>query len=182
MPIIWPVVNKFWRNLVIATATFLPVSNIVPVLIEEPQACAENIPEVEKGVADLALESWRKIKTPIEEKQNINEMADIDILWNNLQAVFHVSDDTMIEDIEQIRVYVAQEGAKNPDIPPRIIHGALYTGAVLAEKLNLEIDKNKQKLEVLNSKLSTTSEDEKHEELKTEPNSLILNLLVLIQW
>ena len=69
MPIISPVTNKFWRNLVVATATFLPVSNMVPALMEQPQACAENIPEIEKGVADLALESWRKIKTPIEEKK-----------------------------------------------------------------------------------------------------------------
>ncbi|GEM_PF-6291921 len=157
MPIVSPAVNKFWKSLVVATATFLPAYGVVPAITDQPQACAENIPELEKGVSNFALESWKMVKAPLDEGKNIDEMADIDILWNNLQAVFHVSDDTMIEDIEQIRVYAAEEGAKNSDIPPRIVHGALYTGAVLAHKLNLEIEAKKEKLEVLNNDLNNKS-------------------------
>lgn len=129
-------------------ALFLPIPSIVE---------AANNPQREKAVSGLAEESWTQLKALLDQGKSLKDMSNSNILWNNLQVVFHVTDNTMVEALDPIRMQIIDIGAKNPEVPPQVVHGALYTTAILAKSMNLEIEnKNKEKgslqkeLDVLN--------------------------------
>ena len=109
----------------------------------------------ENAVAKFAQEAWNPLKLVIDQNKKIEEVTSRNILWNNLQASFHVSDDTMIEALESIRAEVLDKGASNPNIPARIVHGALYTTATSAKRLNLEIAINEKKSASLTEELKS---------------------------
>lgn len=116
---------------------------------------AANNPQREKAIANLAQESWKPLSEALGDEKKYKELNNSTMLWNNLQAVFHVSDDTMIEAVESIRAEVLEKGKSNPNIPARLVHGALYTTGVTANKLNLEIIINQKKIDTLNNDLKT---------------------------
>ena len=114
---------------------------------------AANNPKREKAVSGLAEESWSQLKAALDQGKSLKDMPNSNIFWNNIQAVFHVTDNTMVEALDSIRMQVLDLGAKNPEVPPQVVHGALYTTAVLARSMNLEIANNAEKIETLQKEL-----------------------------
>src|SRR3989338_1788997 len=125
--------TSFAAKAIASMAFLLPLVEASPAFAGGPGvAPAANIAEREKAVVAFAENSWKDIKTAMDGGKKLGDVPFIDSKWNNIQAVFMVADDTMIESLEPIRMQILKEGATNPDIPPRVIHTALYTGAVLS--------------------------------------------------
>ncbi len=112
-----------------------------------------NNPKREKAIANFAQESWKPLSEALGDEKKYKELNNSTIIWNDLQAIFHVSDDTMIEAIEPIRAEVLEKGKSNSSIPARLVHGALYTTGVTANKLNLEVINNQKKIDTLGTDL-----------------------------
>ena len=118
-------------------------------------ADAANNPQREKAIVGFAEESWSKLSPVLGDEKKLQEVTNRDSLWNNLQASFHISDDTMVEGLEPIRAEILKKGGSNPNIPGRIVHGALYTTAVTAGKMNSEIASNQKKINLLTGELNS---------------------------
>lgn len=114
---------------------------------------AANNPAREKAVAKMAEDSWTPLSQALGDEKKLSELNNTKMLWNNLQAVMHVADDTMIEAVEPIRASILEKGKSSPHIPARVVHGALYTTGVTAQKLNIEILKNQKRINTLTDEL-----------------------------
>jgi len=106
------------------------------------------------AVTDLAEECWSTIRSNLDNHRNIDEVPHIDSLWNNIQAVFHVTDDAGIAAVDKLRLEIIERGASNPAIPPRIVHGALYTLSVSGQRSSLERERIESRMRDVVAKIS----------------------------
>ena len=150
--------STFMNGVAKAFLWFLPLGTIAGL---SPELLAQNNPANEKAVVDHVKESWGKIKTHLDQEKPLSELPDRNILWNNIQATLHVTVNTMVSGMDEIRKQLIIEGAKNPDILPRVVHGALYTQAVLAQNLNKNFIVNTAEIQKLTQE---TKEIQKKEE------------------
>lgn len=111
------------------------------------EAGAANNPEKEKQVVALAQESWKPLREALDARKKVEEaVPNSNSLWNNLQAVFHVTDDTMVKDINSLRLDILKRGTNDPSVPPRIVHSAMYTMGVYARSINESISQGEKQL------------------------------------
>lgn len=121
---------------------------------------SSNIQENDQAVINFALEAWGIIKEALDNDKNLDEMPNKENLINNIIAAFHVSDDTNIKKVDEVRAEIIKRGATDPRISPRLVQSALYTSAVLAKKVNEDLEKYKKELEALNNELEKINEKE----------------------
>ncbi len=160
--------NNFTARAAITLATLGPIAGASSYLFNPPSLEAANNPKREKAISDFAHESWKPLKESILAGK-LNTLPTRDILWNNLQAAFTISDDTLIESIEPLRREIIEKGATNHSIPARVVHSALYSTAVSANRMNTEIGKNEEKIASLDTSLKPLQKQVKDlEALKAE--------------
>lgn len=123
----------------------------------------------EKALVGYAEESWRTLKTAIDARKDLREIPNADSLWNNIQAVLHVTDNTGVTQMDKLRLEIIERGASNPQIPARIVHGALYTMAVSGQQANAEYEANRTRILALSGRLDElTKQADALTKLKTD--------------
>lgn len=153
--IVQPAPSKSMSPLALWTAKSIAALALLFPLAEGNKTDAASNKQRESAVAKFAQDSWNPLKRVIDQNKKIEEVKNRDILWNNLQASFHVADDTMVEALEPVRAEILEKGASNPNIPARIVYGALYTTATSAKRLNLEITNNEKRAAALSEELKS---------------------------
>jgi hypothetical protein len=129
----------WYRKAATAAALYfaLPAAGV---LFNANEVDAANNPEKEKAVVKLAQESWTPLKEALDRPDQTKKLEDVvtnsNSLWNNIQAVLHVTDDTMVKDMDSLRLEILKRGTKDPNIPPRLVHSALYTLGVSSKGIN----------------------------------------------
>lgn len=116
---------------------------------KENEALAANVPAREVAVSNFANNSWQALQEAMKDPQKLQALPNTESLWNNVQAALHVSDKTALPELDNMRSEIIRQGATNPHIPARVVHGALYTTAVLGQELNQQILKNQEELKNL---------------------------------
>ncbi len=109
---------------------------------------AANNPEKEAAAVKFARDSHSTIIQSLNKNNPPSSK-----LWSQLAVAMEAGDNTLIEDLIPIRKEIIQKGATNPDIPPWMVHTALYTTAVQAQELPKQIEKNNKEIESLSKKL-----------------------------
>lgn len=114
-------------------------------LTNERTNAADNVPAREKAASNFAEDSWKTLKAALDARKDLKTVPNADLLWNNIQAVMHVSDNTAMPGLDRMRREILERGASNPQVRPDIVHGALYTTAVLGNQLNIELEQGRVK-------------------------------------
>lgn len=114
---------------------------------------AKNIPEREDAISKSATKTWQEIKSKLTTNQRVPAKS-----WNILDSAMHISDNTLIVSVLQIRKEVIETGATNPNIPPGIIHSALYTTAEFANEIPRQLKKNNIQIADLEKKVGKLPE------------------------
>lgn len=135
-----------WYKKAATTAALYFAVPTAAILAIPSETEAANNPEREKAVVSLATESWQPLKAALDRQDQSKELKDVvpnsNSLWNNIQAVMHVTDDTMVREMDSLRLEILKRGVNDPNVPPRIVHSALYTTAVYAQGINKAIAQN----------------------------------------
>ncbi len=124
-----------------------------------------NINRWKAAIAKSAEDSHSSIKTLLATDGKIPSK-----LWNRLDADMLTGDNTLIESLIPIRREIIQEGATNPNIPPWIVHSALYSTAVHAQEISKQLENNNKQIENLTKKSSSLTEEKA--KLSKEVNKL----------
>jgi len=122
-------------------------------LIDASSVDAANNPEREKAVAKFGDDSWAALRDALKEDK-LKDLPNARSLWNNIKAVLHVSDDTKIEAVDALRKELISTGIKNSNIPPEIVHEAIYTTSVVAQSINKDLAANNKTLAELDKKMA----------------------------
>ena len=103
--------------------------------------------------------SWKPIYECLEKGASLSTVKDINLKWNDVLVYLHVTDNTNIKESDEIRNYIIEKGATNPDIPPEVVHGALYTSAIIVGEINTELDRDLEHVATLKKDLSNISRE-----------------------
>ena len=146
-------------------------SSLAALALFNPAAVeAANVPAREKAVAKSGTEAWAQIKTLLAKGKTVEQIPPD--AWATLDSAMYISDNTLIREMLQVRKEIIDMGATNPNIPPGIIHTALYTTSVVAEEIPKQIKRNNAQIKSLTSKIAAAADAKQKDELQKQIDDL----------
>ena len=126
---------------------------------------------VEKGKV-----AWETIKSAAK-KNELNKLAKLDNLWDDIIAASAITDDTMVAEMEPIRHEILEIGASSIMVSPEIVHALLYNNGILADKINLKIQENNKSIQEQEKALTSVNGTTEENKSKTSDTDKQLALL-----